>query len=66
MNPAQPAPGTRLCALADLPDPGAEGFEFFEGDARFAFDKSGWREIAREDHATPDGLAYSYVTLVRD
>ena len=36
MNPAQPAPGTRLCALADLPDPGAEGFEFFEGDARFA------------------------------
>jgi dihydrofolate reductase len=38
----------------------------FEGDARFAFDKNGWREIAREDHATPDGLAYSYVTLVRD
>ena len=37
----------------------------FEGDARFAFDKSGWREIAREDHATPDGLAYSYVTLIR-
>ena len=38
----------------------------FDGDARFAFDESGWREIAREDHATPDGLAYSYVTLVRD
>ena len=38
----------------------------FDGDARFALDKSGWREIAREDHATPDGLAYSYVTLVRD
>ncbi len=38
----------------------------FDGDARFAFDQSGWREIAREDHATPDGLAYSYVTLVRD
>jgi dihydrofolate reductase len=38
----------------------------FEGDAHFDFDKSGWREIAREDHATPDGLAYSYVTLVRD
>ena len=38
----------------------------FEGDASFAFDKSGWREIARENHATPDGLAYSYVTLVRD
>ena len=27
------------------------------------FDRSGWREIAREDHVTPDGLAYSYVTL---
>jgi dihydrofolate reductase len=38
----------------------------FDGDARFEFDKSGWQEIAREDHATPDGLAYSYVTLVRD
>ena len=36
MNPAQPAAGTRLCALADLADPGAEGFEFLEGDARFA------------------------------
>jgi dihydrofolate reductase len=38
----------------------------FEGDASFAFDRSGWREIAREDHTTPDGLAYSYVTLVKD
>lgn len=38
----------------------------FEGDARLAFDQRGWREIAREDHVTPDGLAYSYVTLVRD
>ncbi|MEO7053443.1 MAG: dihydrofolate reductase [Rhizomicrobium sp.] len=38
----------------------------FDGDAHFDFDKSGWREIAREDHITPDGLAYSYVTLVRD
>lgn len=38
----------------------------FDGDVRFAFDTSGWREIAREDHVTPDGLAYSYVTLVRD
>jgi dihydrofolate reductase len=37
----------------------------FEGDARFDFDRSVWREIAREDHVTPDGLAYSYVTLVR-
>ena len=37
----------------------------FEGDAHFDLDKSGWREIAREDHATADGLAYSYVTLIR-
>jgi dihydrofolate reductase len=29
------------------------------------FDKAVWRETAREDHATPDGLGYSYVTLVR-
>ena len=37
----------------------------FEGDAKFEFDCSGWKEIAREDHVTPDGLAYSYITLVR-
>jgi dihydrofolate reductase len=37
----------------------------FEGDARFAFDRKDWREIARENHVTPDGLAYSYVTLTR-
>jgi len=36
----------------------------FEGDAVFDFDRSLWRESAREDHATPDGLEYSYVTLV--
>jgi dihydrofolate reductase len=38
----------------------------FDGEARFDFDRSDWREIAREDHTTPDRLAYSYVTLVRD
>ncbi|HXS08138.1 MAG TPA: dihydrofolate reductase [Rhizomicrobium sp.] len=37
----------------------------FEGDALFTFDRAVWREIAREDHTAPDGLAYSYVTLVR-
>jgi len=38
----------------------------FEGDAHMpAFDKEIWREIAREDHAPPDGLAHSYVTLER-
>ena len=35
MNPAQPAPGVRLCALADLPDPGAKGFFFRAGDQIF-------------------------------
>ena len=28
----------------------------FDGDARFEFDRSGWRETARENHVTPDGL----------
>lgn len=36
-----------------------------EGDARFVLDRSGWRESLREDHVTPDGLRYSYVTLTR-
>jgi nitrite reductase/ring-hydroxylating ferredoxin subunit len=35
LNPAQPAPGTRLCALAEIPDPGAKGFVFREGEALF-------------------------------
>lgn len=30
-----------------------------------AFDAAHWRETAREDHATADGLTYSYVTLER-
>ena len=29
----------------------------FDGDAKFEFDRSGWKESAREDHVTPDGLA---------
>jgi len=37
----------------------------FDGDARFLLDRSGWHESAREDHVTPDGLRYSYVTLTR-
>jgi dihydrofolate reductase len=37
----------------------------FDGDARFVLDRSGWDESAREDHVTPDGLRYSYVTLTR-
>jgi dihydrofolate reductase len=38
----------------------------FDGDAHFpALDTAAWRETAREDHATPEGLRYSFVTLVR-
>ena len=29
------------------------------------FDKTMWQETARENHATPEGLSYSYVTLQR-
>jgi dihydrofolate reductase len=37
----------------------------FEGDAVFAFDRAAWREVAQQDHQTPEGLAYSFVTLER-
>jgi dihydrofolate reductase len=38
-----------------------------EGDTRMLpFDRDIWRETAREDRATPEGLRYSYVTLERD
>ena len=37
----------------------------FEGDAHFSFEREAWRETARDSHATPDGLRYSYVTLTR-
>ncbi len=35
MNPAQPAPGALLCALDEIPDPGAKGFVFRQGEAMF-------------------------------
>ena len=34
-NPAQPEPGHRLCALAEVKDPGAKGFSFRAGDKLF-------------------------------
>ncbi|HXR95513.1 MAG TPA: dihydrofolate reductase [Rhizomicrobium sp.] len=37
----------------------------FEGDALFSFDRKAWREVAREEYATQDGLSFSYVTLTR-
>lgn len=36
MNPATPPPGVRLCALADLPQIGAKGFDFRSGEAVFS------------------------------
>ena len=36
-----------------------------EGDARFVLDRTGWHESLREEHVTPDGLRYSYLTLTR-
>jgi len=35
-NPARPAGGTRLCALADLADPGSKGFRFRADSRLFA------------------------------
>lgn len=38
----------------------------FQGDTIMPeFSKNDWREIAREDYSTADGLRYSYVTMVR-
>jgi dihydrofolate reductase len=38
----------------------------FDGDAKLApFERTHWHETAREDHATPEGLRYSFVTLER-
>lgn len=36
MNPARPAPGAVLCRVDDIPEPGAKGFRFREGEALFA------------------------------
>ena len=35
-NPARPPPGTLLCSLADLRDPGAKGFRFRHERSLFA------------------------------
>ncbi len=37
-----------------------------QGDAHLPpFDRAVWRETAREEHVTAEGVRYSYVTLVR-
>ena len=35
-NPARPGAGLRLCALAEIADPGGKSFRFREGDRLFA------------------------------
>jgi dihydrofolate reductase len=35
------------------------------GDAHFPAFGEGWHETVRDEHATPEGLRYSYVTLER-
>ena len=40
-----------------------EVHQSFDGNARFDFDRKDWREMARQDHVTAEGLRYSYVTL---
>ena len=35
-NPARPPPGQRLCAMADIADPGAKGFRFRADSRLFA------------------------------
>jgi dihydrofolate reductase len=37
----------------------------FDGDAYFRFDRAEWRESARDERATPEGLRYSFVRLER-
>jgi dihydrofolate reductase len=37
----------------------------FAGDTHFALDRAGWRETAREERTTAEGLRYAFVTLER-
>ena len=36
INPARPAPGTPLCDLSEVAEPGAKGFVFRQGEALFS------------------------------
>lgn len=43
-----------------------EVHEGFAGDTQLMeFDPAAWQETSREEHRTPEGLAYSFVTLKR-
>jgi dihydrofolate reductase len=38
----------------------------FDGDTRFPdFDRAAWREAARDEHHSPEGFAYAFVTYER-
>ena len=37
----------------------------FPGDAHFRFDRTQWNETLREEHLTPERIAYSFVELER-
>ena len=38
----------------------------FDGDTAFpAYDRTGWRETAREEHRAPEGYGYAFVTYER-
>ncbi len=72
-NPARPAPGTRLCDLSEVADPGARGFYFREGEylflgfiTRVAGEVRGW--VDRCPHAgMPLAVAPNrYLTRERD
>jgi nitrite reductase/ring-hydroxylating ferredoxin subunit len=70
-DPARPAAGTPLCALADLADPGAKGFVFRAGDRLFtAFvvraggSVHGWRD--RCPHAALPLAAFGDRYLTRE
>ena len=62
INLAAPAPGTRLCALDDIADPGARGFVFREGEALFQGFVTRHGEVVRGwvDHCPHVGLPLSF------
>ncbi|MDB5479806.1 MAG: 2Fe-2S ferredoxin [Caulobacteraceae bacterium] len=62
-NPARPRPGTPLCALAELRDPGARGFMFREGEALFLgfVTRAGGTVAGWVDHCPHAGMPLAIV-----
>ena len=63
MNPARPAPGTRLCALDEIAEPGAKGFSFRQGEYLFHgfVVRSGGRLLGFIDRCPHAGLPLALV-----